>query len=298
MATSFQYAICNELFGKKPLSDYCKTIKDLGYDGLEIAPFTLSDDPAALSSGERAGIRRQIENEGLCFVGLHWLMAAPEGLHLTTPDLAVRERSWDYLQRLIELSADLSVCQREYNAVVVLGSPKQRSTLDGMSPREAIDILTHGLAHAAPHAESRGIRILMEALSPNQTDVVTSLSEAVDIVKQIGSPAVQTMFDTHNAVAETEPHSELIRRFAPYIQHVHVNENDGREPGMGDYDFGELLAILEKLKYSGWVSLEAFDFSRNPVEVARNSIEHLRSQAIAGSKREKAAVSQTASQTA
>lgn len=293
MAATFQYAVCNELFGKMPFAECCKQIKKLGYDGIEIAPFTLSDDPAALTSEARRTLRSQIEGEGLCFVGLHWLLATPEGLHLTTPDTAVRERSWDYLNGLIELAADLSVCQREYNAVVVLGSPKQRSTVNGMAPREAADLLTHGLAHAAPHAESRGVRILMEALSPSQTDVVTSLAEAVDIIKQIGSPAVQTMFDTHNAVAETEPHSELVRRFAPYIQHVHVNEMDGREPGMGDYDFGTLLHSLVRLKYSGWVSLEAFDFSRDPIEVAKRSIEHLRAQYAAGSEKEAAAVSQT-----
>ncbi len=278
MPASFQYAICNEVFGKLPFAECCKQVKAIGYEGLEIAPFTLSEDPAGITADERQEIRSAMEGEGLCFVGLHWLLAAPPGLHLTTPDAGLREKSWDYLHRLIDLSADLSICQHEYNSVVVLGSPKQRSTVDGMAPREAIDILTHGLAHAAPRAESRGIRILVEALSPDQTDVVTSLAQAVDIVKQIGSSAVQTMFDTHNAIGETDPHAELIRRFAPYIQHVHVNEMDGREPGMGDYDFASLLSALENINYSGWVSLEAFDFSRDPREIAERSLSHLNSK--------------------
>lgn len=275
MPNAFRYAICNEIFGETPFAKICKQIKSVGYEGIEIAPYTLGEDPAALTPSERQEIRSIIEGEGLCFVGLHWLLAAPPGLHLTTPDAAVRQKSWDYLQRLIELSGDLSVCQYEYNSVVVLGSPKQRSTVEGMSPREATDLLIHGLAHAAPHAESRGIRILMEALSPSQTDVVTSLTEAVDIVKQIGSPAVQTMFDSHNAVAEAEPHAELVRRFAPYIQHVHVNEMDGREPGTGDYNFGALMNALANINYSGWVSLEVFDFSREPIVIASNAIKHL-----------------------
>ena len=291
MPTTFRYAICNEIFGKTPLADVCKQIKSLGYDGIEIAPFTLGDDPAALPYNQRQEIRSIIEGEGLCFAGLHWLLTAPAGLHLTTPDTSLREKSWDYLQRLIELAADLSVCRYEYNSVVVLGSPKQRSTVDGMSPREATDLLMHGLAHAAPHAESRGIRILLEALSPSQTDVVTSLTEAVEIVKQIGSPAVQTMFDTHNAVAEVELHSELVRRFAPYIQHVHVNEMDGREPGTGDYDFSALLDALTNMRYSGWVSLEVFDFSREPIVIASNAIKHL-SQYTTKSEAEEA-ISQT-----
>jgi D-psicose/D-tagatose/L-ribulose 3-epimerase len=146
-----------------------------------------------------------------------------------------------------------------------------------MSRKEAMDIFTNELAHLAPHAEGRRVRILVEALPKNQTDVVNSLAEAVAIVRQIGSPAIKTMFDSHNAVDETEPHAALIRKYFPYIAHVHVNETDGREPGMGDYDFAAILSVLQELNYSGWVSLEAFDFSRDPVDIARRSIEHLRS---------------------
>ena len=34
--------ICNELFEGWELSRVCRTVKELGYDGLEIAPFTLA----------------------------------------------------------------------------------------------------------------------------------------------------------------------------------------------------------------------------------------------------------------
>ncbi|HZS53493.1 MAG TPA: TIM barrel protein, partial [Bryobacteraceae bacterium] len=64
--------------------------------------------------------------------------------------------------------------------------------------------------------------------------------------------------------------------YAPYIRHVHVNELDGQEPGMGSYDFAPLLGTLSELHYSGWVSVEAFDFSRDPLEIAQRSISRLR----------------------
>jgi sugar phosphate isomerase/epimerase len=86
------------------------------------------------------------------------------------------------------------------------------------------------------------------------------------------------MFDTHNAVKEKDSHPELIRRYAPYIQHVHVNEMDGREPGTGDYDFQSLLAALSAAKYAGWVSLEAFDFSRDSRQVAEQSLNYLKKE--------------------
>jgi sugar phosphate isomerase/epimerase len=138
------------------------------------------------------------------------------------------------------------------------------------------------MASVAPHAEAREVTLLVEALSPAQTDVITSLAEAVSVVEQIASPAVETMFDVHNAVAESEPHGVLIDRYFQHIKHVHVNEMDGREPGMGDYDFLNLLRKLSEMNYAGWVSLEAFDFSRNPRDVAARAIETLKAAQSAG----------------
>lgn len=277
MAVPFHFAICNELFQQLPFDRACREVKQLGYEGLEIAPFTLAADPAALTPQDRERIRGTISNVGLRFAGLHWLLAAPEGLHATARDESVRKRTWNYVHQLIDLCADLAAPDSSDKGVLVFGSPKQRSAQDGMTPREATDILTHEFAHAAPHAESRGVKILIEALSPDQTNVVTCLADAVAIVRQIGSPAVQTMFDTHNAVAEQDSHPSLIRKYAPYIQHVHVNETDGREPGAGDYDFRPVLAALAEAGYSGWVSVEALDFSRDAIDIATRAINHLES---------------------
>jgi D-psicose/D-tagatose/L-ribulose 3-epimerase len=267
---AYRFATCNEVFGKQPMADVCAAVQRAGYQGLEIAPFTLGSDPAALDDDERAAIRQSIQDAELEFVGLHWLLAAPEGLHATARDKSVRERTWSYVSHFVDLCADLGD-----NGVVVFGSPKQRSSQDGMTARQATEVFIDGLRRAAPHAESRGVTLLVEALSPSQTDVVTSLAEAVSIVQQIGSPAVQTMFDVHNAIDEMVPHTELIRQYLPFIKHVHVNELNGQEPGMGDYDFAALTKCLTDLDYQGWVSLEAFDFSRDPQQIISRSINHL-----------------------
>lgn len=276
MAVPHRFAVCNELFQKARFEEVCKQVREIGYEGLEIAPFTLAEDPADLNADKRGEIRRTLDNEGLKFVGLHWLLVSPPGLHITTPDETVRKRSWDYVHRLIDLCADLAGSQAQDNGVMVLGSPEQRSTAVGMSVREAVDVFTHELAHAVPHAESREVTILIEALPRNQTDVLNYLADAVAIVRQIGSRAVQTMFDTHNAVDEKDPVPEIVRKYFHYLRHVHVNERDGREPGTGDYDFASLLATLTELNYSGWVSVEAFDFSRDPWEIAKRAIDHLK----------------------
>jgi sugar phosphate isomerase/epimerase len=279
---AYRFAICNELFQKMPLADVCRIVSRLGYQGFEIAPFTLGEDPAALSLEERAEVRKTISGEGLEFAGLHWLLTAPPGLQIVTNDAGVRGHSWNYVRLLIDLCADLATPGARHRPVVVFGSPKQRTSVPGSSAAEAVQFFRDGMAEVASHAESRGVTLLVEALSPSQTDVVTSLAEAVSVVRQIASPAVQTMFDVHNAIDETEPHTALIERYFSHIRHVHVNEMDGREPGMGDYNFLNLLAKLAELNYDGWVSLEAFDFSRDAREVAARAIETLKAAQPAG----------------
>jgi D-psicose/D-tagatose/L-ribulose 3-epimerase len=275
MASDFRFAICNEVFGQMPLDEVCEQVAALGYSGIELAPFTLGPDADKLDTELRRRIQATIRKHGLAFVGLHWLLVGPEGLHASTRDESVRKRTWNYVHDLIDLCADLAD-EGAREPVMVFGSPKQRSSEPDESTKEATDLFVHELAHVAPHAESRGVTVLLEALPLNQCDVVTNLSDAVCIVKQIGSPAVQTMFDVHNAVDETSPHTDLVRKYASYIRHVHVNELDGSEPGMGDYDFASLLGTLSDLHYAGWVSVEAFDFSRNPTEIARRAIDRLR----------------------
>jgi D-psicose/D-tagatose/L-ribulose 3-epimerase len=263
----FQQSICNEIYEKWPLRDACRSMRRIGYTGIEISPFTLAEYPGDVTPAQRREYRDIIHSEDLRFVGLHWLMVSPKGLHVTTPDPGLRERSWRHIIELIDLCGDLGE-----NGVMVFGSPKQRCTVDGLTPAEAARNFTTGLAAVAPHAAQRGVTVLVEALPLNQCDVITTLAEAVAIVKQVDNPAVRTMFDTHNAVDESEPHAALVDRYFDLIRHVHINETDGRHPGTGSYDFKPILAVLRRRAYAHWVSLEAFDFTPGPEKIANDSL--------------------------
>jgi len=273
MSYQFRQAICNEAFEKFPFVDACRAIRKAGYDGIEIAPFTLAEDPAAIPASKRREYRSVIEAEGLRFAGLHWLMVSPKGLHVTTPDAALRAKSWQHIRNLIDLCADLGP-----GGVMVFGSPKQRASTDGLSREQATRNYIDGLAGVAPHAVERGVTILVEALPVGQCDVVQTLDEAAAVVREIDSPGVRTMFDSHNAIDEVEPHHVLLERHYGLIRHVHVNELDGRHCGAGSYDFKPILNVLRQNDYPGWVSLEAFDFTPGAERLANDSLRYLESE--------------------
>jgi D-psicose/D-tagatose/L-ribulose 3-epimerase len=273
MPFTFQHAICNEAFEAVPFHEACKAIRGIGYSGIEIAPFTLSETPASITIEQRRQYRGIISSEGLRFAGLHWLMVAPKGLHVTTPDDKLREKSWQHIRDLVDLSADLGD-----NAVMVFGSPKQRCAVDGSTVADARHRFEQGLGNIASHAMQRGVTLLVEALPADQCDVVQTLEEAVQIVRNIGSPAIRTMFDSHNAVDEKEPHAVLVDRYFEYIRHIHVNEMDGRHPCPGGYDFKPVLEVLKNRNYHGWISLEAFDFTPGAERLATESLRYLESE--------------------
>jgi D-psicose/D-tagatose/L-ribulose 3-epimerase len=274
----FRLSVCNELFEQTPFDEQCRAIKKAGWQGIEIAPFTLQTDATTLPAGRRRETRDIIVSEGLEFVGLHWLTVGPTGLHVTTPDESVRRRSWDYVRGLVDLCADLRADDRA-GGVMVFGSPNQRKTTGGLTSEQAKNNYIEGVRSIAGHLESRGVTLCVEALPLAQCDVILTLDEAAEVVRAIGSPAVQTMFDSHNAIDETEPHAALVRRHWDLIRHIHVNELDGSYPRAGGgYDFKPVLQVAKDRNFSGWVSMEVFDFTPGSARIVNDSIQYLQGE--------------------
>jgi sugar phosphate isomerase/epimerase len=90
-AAAMKFAICNETFQDWPFEKAFAYAAELGYEGIEFAPFTMHTDAYQITAARRAEVRRQVEESGLATVGLHWLLAKTTGLYLTTPDEAVRK---------------------------------------------------------------------------------------------------------------------------------------------------------------------------------------------------------------
>ncbi|MDR0576704.1 MAG: sugar phosphate isomerase/epimerase [Candidatus Accumulibacter sp.] len=255
-------AVCNELFGRVSLDEAARVASRWGFHGIELAPFTIFADfsPSAIRRGILEA-RTALRAAGLRFAGFHWLLAKPDGLHVTTPDRALRKKSWDHLRRLIDAAAELG------GGNLILGSPKQRGAAPGQSPAEAVAILSEELASIAPFAAERRSPLLLEALSTDQTDVVNRLSEVEAIVEKAGHPGVGGMLDFHNCADETSPYATLVDRYIGMIRHVHLNDRRGNHPLPGDHAYLPAFSRLHGLGYDGWVSLEIFSIPENPDEV-------------------------------
>jgi len=264
-----KFAICNELFEGQPLDQYLPLVADLGYTGVEVAPFAFEKLVAEMTPDEAKAIGDQIRSYGLEVVGMHWLLARTEGLHINSPEREARDKAVEYMTLLIRRCSDMG------GTVMVFGSPQQRNILPGANEEDAWHWAANFFKRVAPVAEEEGITICIEPLSRADTNFITTKDDGVRLVEAVSHPNVALHLDVKAMCDEGRPLPDIIREARKYMKHFHAN--DGRlGPGMGPLDFRPILKALEEIGYDGWVSVEVFDFSPGAERIARESIEYLK----------------------
>ncbi|HEU0204566.1 MAG TPA: sugar phosphate isomerase/epimerase family protein [Burkholderiaceae bacterium] len=266
-------ALCNEVIGALPFERQCAFAAAIGYDGLEIAPFTLSDTPDRLSDAEIEHHRRVAGEHGVAITSLHWLLVKPDGLSITSRDAQVRARTVAFMARLVEMAALLGA------RVLVHGSPKQRRVEAGDSVETALAHATDCWHQVAEVAARHGVVYCIEPLARSETLVLNTLADAAAIVDDIGSPGLRTMIDC-GAASNTERDSPaaLIDRWLPsgHIAHVQVNDRNRRGPGEGADRFLPVFTALARHGYQGTVAIEPFEYVPDGPATAARAIGYVR----------------------
>lgn len=266
-------ALCNEVIAGMAFARQCDFAAALGYDGLEVAPFTLSDEPHLLGAGQAAALRRTAADAGIALCSLHWLLVQPAGLSITSADPAVRNRTIEVMRRLIALCAELG------GSALVHGSPAQRRLPDGDGADEARRRGIDAFAAIAEDAARAGVVYCIEPLATPDANFVNTLAEAIDIVRRIGNPHLRTMLDcSAGSAMEQEPLAALLDRHLPtgMIAHVQFNDRNRRGPGQGSDLFAPVLAALHRNRYAGWAAVEPFDYQPDGPGSAARAAGYLR----------------------
>ena len=263
-------SICNEMFEGWDWPRVCDFVKSVGYDGIEIAPFTFAERAELITAEQRKTIRQTAESRGLQIAGLHWLLVKPAGLYVTHTDPAIRRQTADYFTQLTNLCADLG------GTVMVIGSPKQRNLLPGVSREQAMAFAKEVYSSSLDTAAKRGVTLAIEPLSPKETNFLQTAAEARELVQQINHPAFQMILDVKAMSSEATPIPQIIAACAPHIAHFHVNDPNLLGPGMGEVDYTPILPALRAAGYDRWVSVEVFDYTPGVETIARKSFDYLR----------------------
>ena len=264
-----KFAMCNEFCQGWSVQDAILLAADTGYQGIEIAPFTIADDVRNVPMTKRDEIRSCAEKEGIRIIGLHWLLTKPEGLHFTTNDATLRKKTRDYVDSLIDFCADLGGDR------MVFGSPKSRNMLPGLRYREAWVNAVESFKSLMPKAQERGVTICLEPLSYFETDFIMTVEEGCRMCDDVSHPNFKVHIDVKAMSAERKPIDEVIRGARGYVGHFHVNDANKNGPGWGNTDYAPIVKAVREIGYDDFASVEVFDFSFPPRAIAKRSLDFL-----------------------
>jgi sugar phosphate isomerase/epimerase len=265
-----KFAICNEIFQGWKLEDTFSYARKVGYEAVEIAPFTIAKYVTEIGAGERTRIKEKAARADISISGIHWVLVQAEGMYVTHPDPEVRKKTSRYFRELVDFCGDIGGTR------IIVGSPKQRNLMDGVSYEQGWEFATEVFREPVMQAEQRGVVICFEPLAPSETNFINTAEEAVRFVRQLNTPHFKIILDVKAMSSESKPIPQIIRESWPHFAYFHANDQNLKGPGFGEVDFIPIAATLKEVGYEGYVSVEVFKFEEGPEVIATKSMEYMK----------------------
>lgn len=219
-----------------------ESLKNLGYDGVEIPLFNLDLDYAAWG--------KRLDDLGLERTAV---TVRGEEDNPISPDAAVRASGVAASKRTLDCCAAAGVTHLvgPYHSALGLFS--------GRGPSEdewkwGVD----SMRQVAEHAGSVGVTLAVECLNRFETYLLNSHADAARFAREVDHPNCRVMYDTFHANIEEKSIPEAIRSCSDVLCHVHISENDRSTPGQGNVRWAENFDTLKEVEYDGWLMIEAF----------------------------------------
>ena len=234
-------------------------LKECGYEGVEL---NLAEPPEV----DLDRMDQWLTELGLIVPAFLTGGAYGEGLCLSSPDEAVRDRTAARLIRYLDTAA-------AFDALLVIGL-LQGLRSDEPDPDVANGRIAAGLRKVASAAEQRGVQMVLEPVNHLQVGFNNSVAEVRALVAAVGSPALQPMVDTIHLNIEERSLVQPILDCGSELGHVHLCESNGSLFGTGHIDCARVLRALEAIDYDRFASVKVYR-GATLEEAARTSIDHL-----------------------
>jgi sugar phosphate isomerase/epimerase len=246
-----------------PIHEAFELAARLGYDGVEL--HLQNPNQIDREEAKRLSIQHKIEIPALGT----GMAAREEGLTFTHPDRDVRQKAVDRIKEQIGLAQYL-------NSAVIIGSVngKLGTAIQQSSSRRAQALAC--LAECCDAACSVAITILLEPLNRYESDYINTVEQALDIIKQIGSPNIKLLADTFHMNIEEVDIMASLRQAGSHLGHVHLVDSNREVPGHGHLHIQEVLRALQDLDYKGYLSFEVLP-SPDPKQAAEDGIRFVKS---------------------
>lgn len=221
------------------------TFKKWGFDSVEIA----IDDPAAI---DPAYIRSELDQAGLTCCSVCGAFGLDRDLR-GTPE--AQENSRQYITALIDQAAILGapvVAGPVYSAV------GRRNAEEPAAQKQQWKTVVKNLKPLCKHAAKQGVAICVEPLNRFETDFINTVDQVLQLIEDVGSPALKIHLDTFHMNIEEKFQPAAIKKAGKLIGHFHACGSDRGTPGNDHIDWPGIAKALKAAKYDGGVVIESF----------------------------------------
>ncbi len=230
---------------------YCSTVKEIdaarsaGFDYVELR----TSEIAALPDADFENLVDELKRNG---------PPVPVTFLFIPPDLKLTGPAVDEAAQMAYVRKALSRVARLGAQTVVLGSGTARRVPDGFPKEKGLEQFVGFCRRLAPEAKSRGITIAIEPQRPEESNIVNSVAEALDVITAVDDPAIQLVVDFYH-LAEVKEDPSIVVKAAPHVRHLHMANPTGRVFPLrwDEFDYAGFFASLRKIGYTGRMSVEA-----------------------------------------
>ena len=206
----------------------------------EIAALSEIDYEAAVERIRQLGIRAPVAN-----------LFLPATLKVTGPDID-RDQQTRYVRKAFARLSGIGT------GLVVFGSGGARRVADGFARDQAFTQLVDFGRRAAIEAQRHDITIAIEPLRRQETNIINSAAEGLDLVTAVNHPNFQLMIDFYHLASEGEDPAVVLRA-GEHLRHLHMANPQGRVFPLAwdEFDYAPFFANLRAIGYDRRISVEA-----------------------------------------
>jgi len=171
-------------------------------------------------------------------------------MKITGPDMNKDEEK-AYFQKALDRVAKLGA------RTVVVGSGTARQYPEGFSKEEAFRQLIDFFKRLGPEARKRQIVIAIEPLRREESNIINSMGEGLQLIEAVNDPNIQLNLDFYHLESKKEDPA-IILKAANRIAHVHMANPTGRVFPLkwDEYNYAPFFENLRKIGYDKEISIE------------------------------------------